>query len=75
MFDNKVVLFTNKNLRGVLIKAYSTDKEILSAINKLDKILLLQEGNDDVYNIRLFAKKVEKFADKNIIDIINEYPL
>lgn len=75
--DNGVYLSTNKNLRGVLIKLFTADTEILKALNKLNQVLEKQ-GSEDVFNnIRLFVKKVEKgmnsAEDYNIIDIINNY--
>lgn len=79
MAENGAYLTTNKKLRGLLIKVFSTDSEVLSAAEKLLRILQAQ-GNDDIKtDTNLFVKKAEKIADEsngyNIIDIINNYKI
>lgn len=74
--DNGVLLSTNKNLRGGLIKVFTRNEEILSALGKLNDILKTQGSDDDSTNVKIFIKKVEGIINNtevNIIDIINNY--
>lgn len=74
--DNGVLLSTNKNLRGGLIKLYTRDDEILKALDKLNKILEAQGSDDVSTNMKIFIKKVESFTKDtkvNVVDVINNY--
>lgn len=77
--DNGYSLSTNKNLRGAIIKLFASDREVLSALDRLDKILRAQGSDSDVENIRLFARKIERSNDisveDNIIDVINRFEM